>query len=196
MTNYDPYAFPATNNTGLQNNQGKNNTSYDPYAFPQYTAGTSGSRLNSNVFNTNQSRRSTSSPHRYRIIDEHQGRSISPNQTNLRASHSQPHISIVDPQSLVQHIERSQVRPVDTQNQSDLGINRNLIPYPPENPLYPENILNMPGGNLQHSRVVDKDGNIIEITKKSGNFLNPTDQGGSYESTYLYKSEVKEQGQG
>ena len=43
---------------------------------------------------------------------------------------------------------------------------------------------------------MDEHGNVIETTKQSGSFVGPADQGGSYESTYLYKSEVKEEGEG
>ena len=66
-------------------------------------------------------------------------------QSNLRSSHPQANITMIDPQSLVHHMERSQVRPVDTVGHSNLPINPNMIPYPPENPLYPNNILNLPG---------------------------------------------------
>jgi hypothetical protein len=90
-------------------------------------------------------------------------------------------------------MERSQVKPVDTVTHTNIPINRNLIPYPPENPLYPVNILNLPG-TVEHHKNVDEHGNVIETTKQSGSFVGPADQGGSYESTYLYKSEVKEDG--
>ena len=70
-----------------------------------------------------------------------------------------------------------------------------MIPYPPEDPRYATNILSIPG-KVEHSRVVDDQGNIIETTKQTGGFAGPADQGGSYESNYLYKSEVKEEGEG
>lgn len=95
------------------------------------------------------------------------------------------------------HLESSQVHPVNTVEKINIPVNPNLIPYPPENPQYPTNILNIPG-QVEHSKVVDEHGNVIETTKQAGSFVSPADigQGGSYESTYLYKSEVKEEGEG
>ena len=83
------------------------------------------------------------------------------------------------------------MRAVNPLTNSNIPVNPNLVPYPPENPQYPANILSIPG-QVQHSKVVDEQGNVSETTKQTGSFTGPAENGGSYESTYLYKSEVKE----
>lgn len=55
--------------------------------------------------------------------------------------------------------------------------------------------MNLPG-TVENLRTVDENGNVIETTKQRGSFVGPNNEGGSYEATYLYKSQVKEEGEG
>ena len=47
--------------------------------------------------------------------------------------------------SIVGQLATSQVRPVVSGSSLNLPFNQTLVPYPSENPLYPANILNLPG---------------------------------------------------
>ena len=107
----------------------------------------------------------------------------------------QPLVQIINSGSIVDHMQSSQVHPVNTVANTNIPLNPSLIPYPADNKLYPGGVLNLPG-KVEHSKIVDDHGNMVEITKQSGNFSGPVDDGGSYESTYLYKSSVQEEGEG
>lgn len=114
----------------------------------------------------------------------------------MNIAYQQPVVSVLQPGSVIGHLESSQVRPVNTITNSNIPINPTLVPYPVDNPQYPGSILNLPG-KVETTRTVDENGNVIETTKQTGSFVgDPNNNGGSYESTYLYKSEVKEEGEG
>lgn len=59
----------------------------------------------------------------------------------------------------------------------------------------PNNVLSLPG---QTSRVtyVDQNGAVVNSFNQSGQIEGEAGPGGSYSATYLYKSEVKESGEG
>ena len=81
--------------------------------------------------------------HRYRIVEEIPLET--PRQHSPPSHIQQPGISVLQAGSNIGHLERSQVRPVNTLTNSNVPINPSLIPYPPENTLYPGNVLALPG---------------------------------------------------
>lgn len=97
--------------------------------------------------------------------------------------------------SIVGQLATSQVRPVGNGSTINLPFNQTLVPYPTENPLYPANILNLPG-RVEKVTHKDENGNIVETIKQVGTFVTPNEEGGNYESNYLYKSQIKEEGEG
>lgn len=76
--------------------------------------------------------------------------------------------------SIVGQLDSSQVRPVISGSTISLPFNQTLVPYPPENPVYPGNILNLPG-RVEKVTHKDENGNIVETIKQVGTFVTPNE---------------------
>mgnify|MGYP000880701897 FL=1 len=116
--------------------------------------------------------------------------SVSPPKENVIHVANPANVHPLIPGSIVGQLDTSQVRPVTGASTITIP----LVPFTTDGHLQGSHILNLPG-RVEKVITTDEHGNVVETIRQVGN-LGPGDLGGSYETNYLYKSQVKEEGEG